>query len=256
MSEIIIQSIVVVWIYMTLWFTYAWAVKRNDVADFAWGAGFPILAVVLMQLNESSSLKALLVTSLITAWGLRLMIHIFPRLQRKKEDFRYAQMRDKWGKSAFIRSYLQVFLLQGLFLLLISASTMVVITGNDNFAWYNYAGIAVWLFGFYFESIGDWQLGRFIKNPKNKGKIMTEGLWKYTRHPNYFGEVTQWWGIWMIVIGVNYWQFAVISPITITLLIYFVSGIPLLEKKYKDNPDYQKYAKKTPKFFPRLLRFS
>ncbi len=235
---------------MSAWFMYAWIAKRNDVADFAWGVGFPALAIILMQLNQSSSVRGLILTLLVTIWGLRLALHIYPRLLKKDEDFRYAQMRKAWGKWATIRSYLQVFMLQGLFLLMISASTMVVINSEGTLSWINYLGIAVWIFGFYFEAVGDHQLTQFIKNPANKGKLMTTGLWKYTRHPNYFGEVVQWWGLWLLVIGAEYWQFAVISPLTISILIYFVSGIPLLEKKYQDNKEYQKYAKKTPKFFP------
>lgn len=250
MNEVIIQSAVIVWVYMTLWSIYAIVNKRNDVADFAWGLGFPVLAMILLQINSSTSVKALLITMLISIWGIRLALHIYPRLSKKHEDFRYEQMRLKWGKSANIRSYFQVFMLQGLFLLLISASTMVAVNGAETFFNINAVGIAVWVIGFLFESIGDYQLSRFIKNPANKGKVMTEGLWRYTRHPNYFGEIIQWWGIWLIVVGTLYWQFAIISPLTITILIYFVSGVPLLEKKYKDNHAYKEYAKKTSKFFP------
>lgn len=235
---------------MSVWFLYAWVRKRNDVADFAWGTGFPVLAITLMQINQSSSVKGLILTLLVSIWGLRLAIHIYPRLKKKDEDFRYASMRKAWGKWVTPRSYLQVFMLQGLFLLMISASTIVVINGESAFSWINYLGIAVWVVGFYFEAVGDHQLKQFIKNPANKGKVMTTGLWKYTRHPNYFGEVIQWWGLWLLVAGVNNWQFAIISPLTITVLIYFVSGIPLLEKKYKDNKYYQLYAKKTSKFIP------
>lgn len=116
------------------------------------------------------------------------------------------------------------------------------------------AGLLTWAFGFYFEAVGDWQLRKFISNPQNKGKIMNQGLWQYTRHPNYFGEVTQWWGIWLILcstsVAGNYKLLGLLGPVTITLLILFVSGVPLLEKKYADNKDFQKYAKRTNKFFP------
>lgn len=250
MKDVILQSIIIVWVYMTLWSLYAIVKKRNDVADFAWGLGFPVLAMLLLQINSSISIKALILTLLVAIWGVRLAVHIYPRLSKKDEDFRYAQLRAKWGKSANIRSYFQVFMLQGLFLLLISASTIVVATGSETFYRCNYIGLVIWAIGFIFEAVGDRQLSRFIKNPSNKGKIMTTGLWRYTRHPNYFGEIIQWWGLWLLVIGVEYWQFAIISPITITILIYFVSGVPLLEKKYKGNQAYEKYAKKTSKFFP------
>ena len=111
-------------------------------------------------------------------------------------------------------------------------------------------GFIVWLIGFYFESVGDKQLANFIHNPENKGKLMTEGLWKYSRHPNYFGEVTQWWGIWIIALSVPYGWVAIIGPITITILILFVSGVPLLEKKYKGRSDFEAYKKRTSIFIP------
>ncbi len=116
------------------------------------------------------------------------------------------------------------------------------------------AGVITWGLGFYFETVGDYQLAKFVTNPSNKGKIMDQGVWQYSRHPNYFGEVTQWWGLWLILAAANlpleYKLLGLAGPLTITTLIMFVSGVPLLEKKYADNPAYQKYAKRTNKFFP------
>ena len=121
--------------------------------------------------------------------------------------------------------------------------------GNNNP--FYYLGLLVWIIGFVFESVADAQLRNFIKTKKSKDKkIMDEGLWKYSRHPNYFGEVTMWWGIFLISVGTNYWPVTIISPVTITYLILKVSGVPLLEKKYQDDPDFRKYAKKTSIFFP------
>lgn len=111
-------------------------------------------------------------------------------------------------------------------------------------------GIAVWVFGFYFEAVGDAQLARFIKDPAHKGKIMQSGLWTYTRYPNYFGEVAQWWGIWLLALSLPNGLFGIIGPLTITFLILKVSGIPLLEKKYSGNAEFQEYKKKTSMFFP------
>ena len=115
--------------------------------------------------------------------------------------------------------------------------------------WLDFLGIAIWIFGFYFEAIGDWQLSKFIQDPEKTG-IMKEGLWKYTRHPNYFGEVTQWWGIWLIALSTKYGLPSILGPLAITFLILKVSGIPPLEKKYADNEDFKKYKKKTSKFIP------
>jgi steroid 5-alpha reductase family enzyme len=110
--------------------------------------------------------------------------------------------------------------------------------------------VCVWVIGFFFESVGDAQLSRFIKDPANKGKLMQSGLWKYTRHPNYFGEVTQWWGLWIIALSVSYGWLGIIGPLTITTLILKVSGIPLLEKSMEGNPEFQEYKKRTSVFFP------
>ena len=114
----------------------------------------------------------------------------------------------------------------------------------------DFIGVLVWIFGFFFESVGDAQLAKFIKDPVNKGKLMQQGLWRYTRHPNYFGEVTQWWGIWLIALSVSHGLLGIIGPITITILILFVSGIPLLEKKYTSRADFEEYKQTTSIFIP------
>ena len=109
---------------------------------------------------------------------------------------------------------------------------------------------SVWILGFVFESVGDAQLARFIKDPANKGKLMQGGLWRYTRHPNYFGEVTMWWGIWLLALSTPYGFFSIIGPITITFLILKVSGIPMLEKKMEENPEFAEYKRRVSVFIP------
>jgi steroid 5-alpha reductase family enzyme len=116
--------------------------------------------------------------------------------------------------------------------------------------WLDAAGALLWVIGFLFEAVGDYQLARFKANPENKGKIMQSGLWKYTRHPNYFGESVMWWGIWIIALNVDYGWTAVVSPVVITLLLLKVSGVSLLEKHYSDNPKYRDYARRTNAFIP------
>ncbi|MBP9817918.1 DUF1295 domain-containing protein, partial [Candidatus Shapirobacteria bacterium] len=224
---------------MTLWWVVAMVKKRNDVADIAWGLGFILVAIFNLVIG-GWGLRPVVMTGLVMIWGGRLAGHIFRRNKNKKEDFRYQQWRLDWGKYFVIRSYLQVFLLQGLFMGMI-ALPLIVARTNDfgGFGLINYAGILVWLIGFYFEARGDAELKEFLNNPKNKGKIMDRGLWAYSRHPNYFGEITMWWGIWLIslVNAVSMW--GIIGPMTITYLIVFVSGVPLLEKKYEGNKDYE-----------------
>jgi steroid 5-alpha reductase family enzyme len=225
--------------------------KRNDLADEAWGLGYILIAWLSYILAQNSNYPALIVNILVSIWGFRLFWHINTRHKGKAEDTRYANWRKEWGKYLIIRSYLQIYLLQGLMLLIISIPIILINkTGNNEINFLTIIGLIIWLVGFYFESVGDRQLSQFIKNPNNKGKLITTGLWKYSRHPNYFGEVTQWWGIWLITLNIssNFW--GIISPITISILILFVSGVPLLEKKYSGRADFEVYKKKTSVFFP------
>lgn len=243
-------------IYMTLWFFISILRKRNDVADLAWGLGFVFCAWIAFFLNPSHSWPSIIAVVFTSIWGLRLAMHIYIRNRKKPEDFRYAKWRREWGKFFVLRSYAQIFLMQG-FLLLLIVSPVIIMAGLPNSfdvtAW-ALAGVSTWIVGFYFESVGDYQLKNFISKPSNKGKIMNQGLWRFTRHPNYFGEVVQWWGLWIILLAtnlpLNYRLLGLIGPFTITTLILFVSGIPLLEKKYINNKSYQDYAKRTNKFFP------
>jgi steroid 5-alpha reductase family enzyme len=252
MLSLFLITLVTIFIYMTIWYFIALVLKRNDIADIAWGLGFIVVCSV-MYFFGSKGPQFLIVFLLTLIWGLRLVIHIYFRNKGKSEDFRYKKWRSDWGKWFYVRTYLQVFLLQGFFMVLISFSAIISAnsTSTDTtLSFIVYAGSLVWLIGFIFESVGDFQLTKFISNSKNKGKIMTQGLWKYTRHPNYFGEVTQWWGIFFIVLTVSNGFWAIISPLTITFLILKVSGIPMLEAKYKANKEFEKYKKVTNAFFP------
>ena len=241
----------VLFAYMTAWFVVSLVAKRNDVADVAWGLGFVLMAWTSFFLSGVSDVRGLLVCVLVSVWGLRLALHIYNRNKEKAEDYRYLAWRREWGNWFYLRSYFQVYLLQGLFLflivspvLLINASAGPALSVLDAF------GAAVWLIGFYFESVGDAQLARFIKNPENKGKLMQSGLWAYTRHPNYFGEATQWWGIWLIALSVPSGWIGIVGPITITFLLLKVSGIPLLEKKMAENPAFADYKRRVSIFVP------
>jgi steroid 5-alpha reductase family enzyme len=235
--------------YFTLWFLISLIKKRNDIADIAWGLGF-ILVVWTSFLLTAPQLKAFMVNILVTIWGLRLAYFVFKRNWNNPEDFRYQEWRKQW-KNFYLRSYLQVFLLQGLFLyLIVQPAIFINLYANNSFGFLDILGIIVWLIGFFFESVGDSQLKRFISDPNNKGKLMTKGLWQYTRHPNYFGEVTMWWGIFLIAIAIPNGFLTIAGPLTITILILFVSGVPLLERKYAGRVDFEEYKKRTSVFFP------
>ncbi len=242
---------IILFVYMNLWFVVSLVLRRNDAADIAWGLGFVLLAWTSFGLSGGYSLLGIIVSILVTIWGTRLAWHIYRRNRGKPEDHRYQAWRRDWGKWFVLRSYFQIYILQGVLLYLISVPVLMINQSNSSsFGILAVLGILVWLIGFGFESIGDWQLAQFLKNPKNKGKLMTSGLWRYTRHPNYFGEVTQWWGIWLVALSVPMGWIAVIGPITITYLILKVSGIPMLEKKMSQHPDFAAYGRTTNAFFP------
>lgn len=238
-------SVVTIFAYVTLWFIASRILKRNDVADIAWGPGIFIVAFVGYLFGGS-----LLITILIGIWALRLALRIGLRNAKKSEDKRYIEMRKSWGRWEPVISYLQVFLLQGLLMIFVGYTALHVAVFGLEMNAFVWLGLAVWCIGFFFETIGDYQLDQFLSNKENKGRIMKYGLWKYTRHPNYFGEVTQWWGIFLMVVFAPYWFVALLSPLTITYLILFLSGIPMLEKPFAGNPEWEAYKKRTSVFFP------
>ena len=251
MTTVFIITAASLLVYMTGWFIAAQIHGRNDIADVAWGLGFILAAAVSLLAGGVYSARGLLVSGLVLIWGLRLALHIHSRNRGRDEDPRYRKWREEWGKWFVLRSFLQVFMLQGFLLLLVAVPIIFVNTAPAvALEWLDVLGLAIWLYGFGFEAIGDWQLLMFIRNPDNKSKLMSSGLWRYTRHPNYFGEVTLWWGIWLMVLVLPGGWLTIIGPLTITFLILKISGIPMLEKPYEDRADFQEYKLRTSAFFP------
>ena len=243
--------LLIVLMYMTGWFLLALWRRRNDLADIAWGGGFIVAALTAGMLQTGGTPRAWLVVLLVILWGLRLAVHIGLRNMGKGEDDRYRKWREEWGKHWLLRSFLQVFLLQGFLIYLMSIPVIwMILTGPSDWTRLDALGLAVWIIGFFFEAVGDFQLAQFKKDPANRGKIIQQGLWRYSRHPNYFGEVTLWWGIYLMALSAPGGWVTIIGPLTITFLILKVSGIPLLEKKYADNAAFQEYARRTSVFFP------
>ena len=255
MIQIIALSAMTVLLFMIVMFIIAQIKKNNSIVDIGWGIGFILIAIILLLTTDRIDLKDLIICVMIFVWGLRLALHIYSRSRGKEEDFRYAQWRKDWGKNAVVIAFFKVFMLQGIIMLIIAYPIMVVFNSlNDNLAIINFVGLSIFLFGILFESIGDYQLMRFKRNPENKGKIITTGLWKFTRHPNYFGEVVLWWGIGIFTIGSDLYLTAFISPLILNLLLLFVSGVPMLEKKYAGNKEWESYKKITPEFVPFIGR--
>lgn len=251
MIRLLAMELIFMFAFMSLWFAIALWRKRNDIADIVWGLGFIVATLVAIVINWPISGRAWLVSALVLIWGGRLAIRIFLRSRGKGEDRRYKEWREKWGKHFVIGSFLQVFMLQGLLILIIASPVLLVIhSGNTSLNLLDFIGVLIWLIGFSFEMMGDYQLDRFTQNPANKGKVMKYGLWRYSRHPNYFGEVLLWWGFFTMALSVDMGWLSLIGPLTITFLILKVSGIPLAEKRLKNKPEFQEYMQKTSVFIP------
>ena len=249
-NKLLLISIAVV-IYISIIFLIAWSKKRLDIVDVAWGGGFIIAALTSLMMGERGTLQ-LLVTGLVMIWGIRLAYHILRRvIATKEEDPRYTEMRSHWKGNPALNAYFRIFVTQGLLATIISASVIWVNLSNSSsvniLVW---VGVMFWVFGFLFESIGDAQLKYHLANPVKKGKLMTGGLWKYTRHPNYFGEATQWWAIYIIALSVPFGWMSIIGPLLITYLLLFVSGVKLTERRFEGRPGWDEYKKHTSIFIP------
>ncbi len=251
-------SFALVFVYVTTVFALAIIKKDNSIIDIAYGPAFLVAGTLIAWLSaQSTTLAPHAVTILLFMyiWGLRLATRIFMKNKSKGEDFRYKAWRDTWmkkGKAYFyIRSYLQIFLLQGLVVSIVLLPLTLTVQEQGSLITLSILGMGVWIVGFLFESIGDAQLDAFIKSKNiHKGKIMQSGLWKYTRHPNYFGESSMWWGIALIAFASSGNAIVFLSPILITYLLLYVSGIPMLEKRWAGDLEWELYKAKTSPFLP------
>jgi len=251
MVGLFIAALVFSLLFMTMVFFLALAKKNNGIVDIAWGLGFVLVGSAIFVLRGNGQPRQWLALALVWIWGGRLALHIFRRNRGREEDFRYAAWRRQWGRFFVIRSFGQIFMLQG-FLLAVIIAPLLLIVGREQppLNLLDLLGVIVWLTGFSFETIGDRQLAAFIADPANRGRLMDKGLWRVTRHPNYFGEALLWWGMAILALSASGGWLGLIGPIAITVLLLFVSGVPLLEKKYAGRPDWEEYKKKTPIFFP------
>ncbi|KAF0203504.1 MAG: hypothetical protein FD170_931 [Bacteroidetes bacterium] len=250
MFEYLLPAMLMIFVYMSSVFLLALILKDNSIVDIFWGIGFILLTILSLWKSDSFDAKKIIVGMMILIWGLRLSIHIFLRNKGRGEDFRYANWRRTW-KNFVLRSFLQVFMLQGFFMLVIVWPVLHINQGSSvEFGMIDIFGILIFLTGFIFEVVGDFQMKAFKKDPANSGKIITTGLWKYTRHPNYFGEALLWWGIWLMAVPVIDGIYTILSPLVITWLLRYISGVPMLEKKYEGRADWEEYKARTPVFVP------
>ena len=238
--------------FMSTVFLIALKLRDNSIVDIAYGLGFVLVGWSGSLIYGSGEARQLLLLALVSIWGLRLAGHITARKRNEEgEDPRYRQWRESWGKTFVWRSYLQIYLLQGTVIYLVALPLLLVIRDPGGpLGWLDLLGVLIWLLGFGFEAIGDWQLLQFKNDAENRGRIMRFGLWRFTRHPNYFGEAILWWGIFLLALSVPYGWLAIISPLLIDFLLLKVSGIPMLEERYAGNPEFEVYKQRTNAFFP------
>ncbi len=242
----------VILIYISSIYLVSRILKRNDIIDIFWGPGFLLVASVLMLQTDYRPNYKWIILALIAAWAIRLSLHILIKSKGKPEDFRYQKWRTEWGKTEWWRSYLQVYLLQGLFMFvialpIISVLKIVYLLGSFPIDSVLLFPTSITILGLIIESVADAQKSKFKKS--NPSGLMKEGLWKYSRHPNYFGEAVFWWGIAGFTV-LSYPILGLISALTISILLRYVSGVPMLEKAKEGNKAYDQYKKETPVFIP------
>lgn len=252
MTVVFLGAAVALLLTMNFMFVVGTRAGDNSLIDIAYGPAF-VLACLGGWLagGMEAHFRPLFMLGLLALWAARLGLHIGLRHRGRGEDFRYRAFRESWGETFVWRSFLQIYMLQGLVVFLVATPILLAMARpGGGLAWTDVLGTGLFALGFFFEAIGDWQLSRFKKDPANKGRIMTSGLWRYTRHPNYFGEAVLWWGFFFLGLGSEHGLYGLISPLLIGFLLLRVSGIPMLEEKYTGRPDFEDYKKATSPFFP------
>jgi steroid 5-alpha reductase family enzyme len=239
---------------MTVVWLVSLALRNSSIVDVVWGTGFVVSNWVYFALApDGFPARKWLIGVLVTIWGVRLSLYILWRNWGKGEDFRYQKWRAEAGRKWWWQSFFQVFLLQGFLMWIISAPLLAAQLGPtpDKLTLFDFAAIPVWAIGFFFEAAGDWQLARFKADPANKGRVLRTGVWRYTRHPNYFGDATQWWAYYLVAAAASGGFWTILSPIIMTVLLLRVSGVTLLEKTLTTTrPGYQEYIESTSAFVP------
>ena len=251
-----VNALVIVAVMTATWLVSV-VVKDASIVDIMWGPGFVAIAVATFFTADGHDTRQLLLLLLPGIWGLRLGVYLGWRNIGKGEDWRYKAMRKKAGASFVWRSYITVFLLQAGLAWVVSLPVQLGAPPDDRGALAVLAplGVAIWAVGLFFEAVGDLQLARFKADPDNAGKVMDQGLWRYTRHPNYFGDACVWWGIWLVAASTAQGAIGVIGPVVMTFLLLRVSGVAMLERSLsKRKPEWQDYARRTSAFFPRPPR--
>lgn len=236
-------------IFMAFLITYF---GDTSIGNFTWGGGVMLLGLYTFFSKSLYQPRQILLTTLIVLWAVRLITYVYQRYTGK--DPRFLTWK-RQGIKAFFYNLAFMFGLQ-LILMIIMAYPVVLVNTNSvpGFAVKDFAAIILWVIGFIFESVSDYQLFQFMRNPENKGKVLRSGLWRYSRHPNYFGEIVMWWAVFLIALSAPNGFTTIIAPLTISFSLIFISGIPLVEKALAQNPEYQEYKKQTSMLIPWFVK--
>ena len=253
-ANTLLNSVLVIVTIMVLLWVLSLVKKNASIVDIFWGLGFVIVGwASAINVDELSTLGKVAL-ALVTLWGLRLSIYLGIRNHGKPEDFRYVAMRKHYGARFPIISLFTVFMLQGAIMMVVSLPVQIALSDAEaSLSVVSYIGLIIFAIGMFFEAVGDWQLAQFKRNPNNSGQVMQTGLWKYTRHPNYFGDTCVWWGIGVVALGASFGWVGLFGSLLMNFFLVRVSGVPMLERSMsKRRPGYDEYKRRTSSFVPRL----
>ena len=248
----VIGLVAILALFTALWLV-SLVVRNSSIVDIWWGPAILLVGITYFVADQSVSARGRLILALVALWALRLAAHIGARNIGHGEDFRYAAWRKQYGDAWWYRSYFKVFLLQGVIAWIVALPLFYAITADTpvHLTLVDWAGVLLFALGFCFEAAGDEQLRRFKADPSSKDRVLNAGLWRYTRHPNYFGEAVLWWGLGLIGAATPNGWIGLIGPAIITFLLIRVSGVAMLEKTLKTTKaGYAEYIASTPAFWP------
>ncbi len=240
---------------MFVFFLIGSGLRNHGLVDIAWGLGICLVALRFLFWGEIGPLQVGSAV-LVIIWGLRLSGYLFSRNWGKPEDFRYAAWRMQWGSRWWWRSFFQVYLLQGLLQLIVVMPLILVFgSGPSEIGWFEWVGAGLAWSGLVIEAVADAQKFRFKQEPRNRDRLIMSGLWRYSRHPNYFGDAVFWWGIGLMCVRAKWGWIGLASPILMNWLLLKVSGVPLLEERWASRPEFEGYRKRTNRFVPGRVKF-
>ncbi len=239
-------------VMLVTWLASA-ALRNASIVDIVWGLGFVVVAWVVRFQGDTNTTRQWVIVVMVTIWGLRLAGYLWSRNHGQPEDYRYRAMRKRWGDRFPVVSLVTVFVVQGALMWVVSLPVQLgQVRAGSGVGVIAALGVAVWAIGLFFESVGDLQLARFKADPGNAGAVMDRGVWRYTRHPNYFGDACVWAGIGLVAAESGLGAWGLIGPVVMIVLLVKVSGAALLERSLsKRKPEYADYIARTSGFIPR-----